>query len=49
MIKKLAGDVRNSIELKLEDVYSSDGNLAPFNWFDSGTRRRSDVVAVSMF
>jgi hypothetical protein len=33
----------------LEDAYGSDGNLAPFNWFDSGTRRRSDVVAFSTF
>lgn len=44
--KKLAGDIR---QLKVEDVYGSDGNLAPFNWFDSGTRRRSEVVAVSTF
>lgn len=46
VFKKLAGDVR---QLKLEDVYSSDGNPAPFNWFDSGTRRRGDVVVVSTF
>ena len=44
--KKLAGDVR---QLRLKDVYGSDGNLAPFDWFDSGTRRRTDVVAVSTF
>ena len=36
-------------QLKLEDVYGSDGNVAPFNWLDSRTRRRSDVVVVSKF
>ena len=46
VFKKLAGDVR---QLKLEDVYGSDGNVAPFIWFDSRTRRRSDVVVVSTF
>ena len=35
VFKKLAGDVR---QLKVEDVDSSDGKPAPFNWFDSGTR-----------
>ena len=44
VFKKLAGDVR---QLKVEDVYSSDGKPAPFNWFDSGTRRRGVVVVVS--
>ena len=41
VFKKLAGDVR---QLKVEDVYSSDGKPAPFNWFDSGTRRIEEVT-----
>ena len=30
-------------------MYGSDGRLAPFNWFDPGTRRRSGVAEVSTF
>ena len=38
--KKLAGDVRRLTQ----DVYGSDGNLAPFNWFDSCTRVDEEVT-----
>ena len=45
LFKKLAGDVR---QLTLEDAYGNDfQSCAIFNWFDSRTRRRSDIVIES--
>ena len=47
--KKLAGEVRRITQARRCLWQRWKSILAPFNWFDSGTRRRSDVVAVSTF
>ena len=44
--KSLSDEIR---QVRLDDVYGSGGNPAPYNWFNSGTRRSSDVMAITSF
>jgi hypothetical protein len=36
-------------QVRLDDIRGSDGNPAPYNWFNGGTRRRNDVMAITSF
>ncbi len=46
IFKSLSDEIR---QIRLDDVRGSDGNLASYNWFNAGTRRTSDVMAITSF